>query len=152
MAGRGAQRGNEPPVLLVKWYDVTKWLLERIDMHIEVPAVPYRELRSSRDGAESRRMREQVLAAREVQRERFGHASTTLNGTMGPRALRKHCTLDEAGEAILRQATTELGLSARAHDKVLRVSRTIADLAGEERITAGHVGEAIQYRRLDRQF
>jgi magnesium chelatase family protein len=74
----------------------------------------------------------------------------TLNGRMGPRQLRKFCKLDTAGELILRQAMTELGLSARAHDKVLRVARTIADLAGEPQIRAEHLGEAIQYRRLDR--
>jgi len=127
-------------------------LIDRIDMHVEVPAVPYRELRSDRDGTDSRSMREQVVAARQVQRDRFGRDNTTLNGTMKPRQLRKYCKLDEHGEAVLRQAMTELGLSARAHDKVLRVARTIADLAGSESIQTPHLTEAIMYRRLDRQL
>lgn len=127
-------------------------LVDRIDMHVEVPAVPYRELRSDRDGTSSASMREQVLAAREIQRDRFGRDSTTLNGTMGPRQLRKFCKLDEPCEIILRQAMTELGLSARAHDKVLRVARTIADLDGRDTIAPNHLSEAIMYRRLDRQL
>ncbi len=121
-------------------------------MHVEVPAVPYRELRSERDGTDSQTMRGQVLAARGVQRDRFGQGNTTLNGTMRPRQLRKHCKLDEHGEAVLRQAMTELGLSARVHDKVLRVARAIADLAGAEDIRTPHFTEAITYRRLDRQL
>jgi len=127
-------------------------LVDRIDMHVEVPAVPYRELRSDRDGTDSRTMRQQVIAARDIQRQRFGRDSTTLNGTMKPRQVRKFCKLDEHGEATLRQAMTELGLSARAHDKVLRVARTIADLAGSENIRTHHLTEAIMYRRLDRQL
>jgi len=127
-------------------------LIDRIDMHVEVPAVAYRELRSDRDGTDSRQMREQVIAARRIQRERYGPSSTTLNATMKPRQLRKYCRLDEHGEAVLRQAMTELGLSARAHDKVLRVARTIADLAGSEQIQTHHLTEAIMYRRLDRQL
>ncbi len=127
-------------------------LIDRIDMHVEVPAVPYRELRSERDWTDSRTMREQVLRARAIQRSRFGENSTALNGTMKPRQLRKCCRLDEQGEAILRQAMTELGLSARAHDKVLRVARTIADLDGKADIAPPHLTEAIMYRRLDRQL
>ncbi len=127
-------------------------LIDRIDMHIEVPAVPFRELRSERDGTPSATMREQVLAARQRQRVRFGPDDVMVNGRMGPKDLRKNCKLDDAGELVLRQAMTELGLSARAHDKVLRLSRTIADLAGAADITAEHVSEAIHYRRLDRQL
>jgi len=127
-------------------------LLDRIDIHIEVPAVSFSELRTHRDGTPSSTMRDQVLAARVRQRERFSPNFSVFNGRMGTRLIRKHCALDDAGELVLRQAMTELGLSARAHDKVLRLSRTIADLAGEERIAAEHVSEAIHYRRLDRQF
>ena len=130
-------------------------LIDRIDIHIEVPSVPFRELRSQRDGTPSATMREQVLAARLQQRERFGDdpgAPGMVNARMTGRQLRKFCRLDTAGEQILRQAMTELGLSARAHDKVLRMSRTIADLADAEQITAEHVAEAIHYRRLDRQL
>jgi magnesium chelatase family protein len=127
-------------------------LIDRIDIHIEVPAVAYAELRSDRDGTPSASMRDQVLAARVCQRERFADSPMMANARMGPKRLRKHCKLDAAGERILQQALTELGLSARAHDKVLRVARTIADLAGSDAIAADHVAEAIHYRRLDRQL
>ena len=127
-------------------------LIDRLDIHIEVPAVPFSELRSQRDGTPSLTVREQVLGARQRQRSRFGDDPLMVNGRMGSRHLRKHCKLDQAGEQVLRQAMTELGLSARAHDKVLRVSRTIADLADVDQITAEHVAEAIHYRRLDRQL
>jgi magnesium chelatase family protein len=89
------------------------------------------------------------LAAVEIQRRRFGADSTMTNGRMTSRLLRNHAVLDKEGERILRQAVSELGLSARALDKVLRVARTIADLPGEENVTATHVSEAIQNRRLD---
>ncbi len=127
-------------------------LIDRIDIHIEVPAVAFSELRSERMGTPSASMREQVLAARARQHERFGQDGRITNGVMGTRQIRKLCKLDQAGELVLRQAMTELGLSARAHDKVLRISRTIADLAGIAEITAEHVSEAIHYRRLDRQL
>ncbi len=127
-------------------------LIDRIDIHIEVPPVPFRELRSTREGSDSASLREQVLRTRAIQHRRFGENSTTLNGRMGPRQLRKYCQIDQAGERLLKQALSELGLSARAHDKILRVARTIADLAGEENIQSDHITEAIMYRRLDRQL
>lgn len=125
-------------------------LLERIDIHVEVPAVPIAQLRDTQTGTDSAAMRTQVERAWQVQRDRFGPGSTTTNGRMSSRDLRKYSRIDDAGERILRQAVSELGLSARAHDKVLRVARTIADLAGEANITATHIAEAISYRRLDR--
>ena len=127
-------------------------LLERIDIHVEVPAVPIAALRDKQCGTDSAAMRAQVSRALEIQRQRFGAESTTTNGRMSPRELRKHCQIDAESERVLRQAVSELGLSARAHDKVLRVARTIADLAGEAQIGAVHVSEAIQYRRLDRSL
>ena len=127
-------------------------LIDRIDIHVEVPAVAYRELRSPRDGSDSATLREAILRARHIQRGRFGEQSTMLNGRMGSRLLRKHCGLDDASERILQQALTELGLSARAHDKILRVARTIADLEGQADLRPEHVSEAIMYRRLDRQL
>ncbi len=127
-------------------------LVDRIDIHIEVPAVPFTELRSERDGTDSAAMRQQVVEARRRQRARYGDNSTVINARLTSRLLRKHCKLDDAGEVILRQAMSELGLSARAHDKVLRVARTIADLAASDHLLPEHVSEAIHYRRLDRQF
>ena len=127
-------------------------LLERIDIHIEVPAVPISALRDAKTGTDSATLRTHVQRALAIQRQRFGPDSTTTNGRMTSRQLRKHCQIDSDGERLLRQAVSELGLSARAHDKVLRVARTIADLASEERVSATHLSEAIQYRRLDRSL
>jgi magnesium chelatase family protein len=117
-----------------------------------VPPVPYRELRGQQNGTDSASIRDQVMRARQIQRDRYGEASTLLNGSIGSAQLRKHCRIDEAGEAILKQALTELGLSARAHDKILRVARTIADLSAREAIQPDDLSEAIMYRRLDRQL
>ena len=125
-------------------------LIERIDIHVEVPAVPISALRDKQPGTASATLREQVARVLVIQRERFGKGSTTTNGRMTSRQLRKYAAIDNEGERLLRQAVSELGLSARAHDKVLRVARTIADLAGEENVSATHLSEAIQYRRLDR--
>jgi magnesium chelatase family protein len=126
-------------------------LLDRIDIHLDVPAVPYRELRGQSDGTPSAAMREEVLRARDRQAVRFGHRRLT-NARMSHRQVKKFCALDGAGESLLKQAMQEMGLSARAHDKVLRVARTIADLEGAEAITATHLAEAVQYRRLDRNL
>ena len=127
-------------------------LIDRIDVHIEVPSVPFQELRSKKDGTSSATIREDVMRVRSYQRERFAPDATMVNGRMSGKLLRKHCQLDDAGETVLRQAITELGLSARAHDKILRVARTIADLADSKNITAEYLLEAVHYRRLDRQL
>lgn len=127
-------------------------LLERIDIHVEVPAVPLNALRDAQPGTDSAALRARVNAAMAAQRQRFGADTTTTNGRMTSRQLRKFAVLDADGERMLRQAVTELGLSARAHDKVLRVARTIADLDGVDAVAAQHVAEAIQYRRLDRSL
>jgi magnesium chelatase family protein len=141
-----------PPMIEKYLSRISGPLIDRIDIHIEVPPVPYRELRGSQEGTDSAGMREQVVRARAVQHARYGQDTTLLNGRIGSRSLRKFCALDEAGEALLKQALTELGLSARAHDKILRVARTIADLAGRDRILSDDVSEAIMYRRLDRRL
>jgi magnesium chelatase family protein len=127
-------------------------LLDRIDLHIEVPAVPFKELSGSRDGTTSNMMRDQVMTARAVQQARFLHSKTRQNAQMSTREIRQHCQLTDAGMNLLRTSIQELGLSARAHDKVLRVARTIADLDGRAEILPEHVSEAVNYRVLDRQF
>ena len=127
-------------------------LLDRIDLHVEVPAVPYSELSAKADGTSSATMREQVLAARERQKTRFGGDGRQLNGRMAGRLIRQHCPLDAEGEGLLKSAIEDLGLSARAHDRILRVARTIADLAGAEALDPAHVAEAIGYRTLDRKL
>jgi len=126
-------------------------LLDRIDIHLDVPAVPYRELRGKAEGTSSAAMRDQVMTARERQADRFGSRRMT-NAHMSHRLVKKHCALDDAGESLLKQAMHEMGLSARAHDKILRSARTIADLEGSENVTATHLAEAVQYRRLDRNL
>jgi magnesium chelatase family protein len=125
-------------------------LLDRIDLHIEVPAVPFKELSTAPPGTSSAKMREQVLAARAIQQRRFEGAPTRYNAQMSTREIRKHCRLDDQCMEILRASVNELGLSARAHDKVLRVALTIADLDDSEPIRAVHIQEAVNYRLLDR--
>jgi magnesium chelatase family protein len=117
-------------------------LLDRIDLHVEVPAVPYRELRGKYDGVSSAEIR-----ARDVQRARGFY-----NSRIPVRQLRKLCALDDAGERTLEIAVRRLALSARAHDRILKVARTVADLDETERISAKHLAEAVQYRSLDRNY
>lgn len=128
-------------------------LLDRIDLHIEVPAVKFREITSERTGEDSAQIRQRVIEARERQQKRFADKpKITCNARMGSRELKAHCELDEATLELLKFAMGDLRLSARAYDRILKVARTIADLAGSERISSEHVSEAIQYRSLDRQL
>jgi len=127
-------------------------LLDRIDLHLEVPAVPFHELSAKADGTSSAVMREQVFKARQVQLERFGADGHVLNSRMSTRQLRKFCALDEEARTMLKNAMDDLGLSARAHDRILRVARTIADLEGAKDIRKDHLVEAINYRTLDRKL
>ena len=122
-------------------------LLDRIDLHIEVPAVPYKELRGKDRGASSSEMRERVCAARQLQQQRGFY-----NAHIPPNALRKLCALDEPGERTLEMAVRRLGLSARAHDRILKVARTVADLDRAEMVSSKHLAEAVQYRSLDRNY
>jgi magnesium chelatase family protein len=126
-------------------------LLDRIDIHVEVPAVPYDQLTRKEPGESSQDIRERVEKSHRIQLERFkGESGIYSNAHMGKQGLRKHCKLDQETESLLRQAMTHFGLSARAHDRILKVARTIADLAGSADLKPEHVAEAIQYRSLDR--
>lgn len=127
-------------------------LLDRIDLHIEVPPVPFEDLSKPGEGTGSAKMREEVDRARAIQEKRFGRGAGRLNGRMTSRQIRAHCRLDADALASLKEAMEGLGLSARAHDRILRVARTVADLAGSERITQDHVAEAIGFRALDRKL
>ena len=122
-------------------------LLDRIDIQIEVPAVPYKELRAGEVAESSADMRARVERAREVQ-----HARGYSNARMPVRAIRKVCALDDTAERTLEMAMRRMSLSARAHDRILKVARTVADLDSSESVTAKHVAEAIQYRSLDRNY
>jgi magnesium chelatase family protein len=127
-------------------------LLDRIDIHIEVPAVPFKELSAAENGTTSTMMRDHVMSARAIQQSRFLQSKTRQNAQMTTREIRQFCQLNDAGANLLRSSIQEMGLSARAHDKVLRVARTIADLDSSGEILAEHVSEAVNYRMLDRQF
>ena len=122
-------------------------LLDRIDLHMEVPAVAYMELRSNTRGVTSAEIRERVQQARRLQQQRGYY-----NAHIPNRQLRELCALDEAGERTLEMAVRRMSLSARAHDRILKVARTIADLGGSAGVSAKHVAEAVQYRSLDRDY
>ena len=128
-------------------------LLDRIDIHVEVPAVHFKELTSTHTAEPSAAIRERVLAARALQQKRFeATPAITCNARMTSKALKIHGQLDDDSLELLRTAMHELNLSARAHDRILKVARTIADLEGEPSINATHLSEAIQYRTLDRNL
>ena len=145
------------PQMRKKYLDrVSGPLLDRIDIEIELPSVSYDEISGKTEpGEPSKAIRERVNAARRFSRERLlagGEKNVVPNAKLTPKMIRKYCALDKEGEALMRDAFESLGLSARGHDRVLRVARTIADLDGEANITADHVAEAIMYRTLDRKY
>lgn len=126
-------------------------LLDRIDLHVEVTPVPVSALSSVNGEEPSAAIRERVIRAREVQHERFAEDNIYCNAQMSAQAVREVCVIDKAGQSLLNKAMERLGLSARAYDRILKVSRTIADLGGSESILPEHLAEAIQYRSLDRE-
>jgi len=125
-------------------------LLDRIDIHIEVPSLRYRELTSRITAESSAEIRERVMRARTTQRSRFSGSNTLVNARMGERQIKAFCTIDEESHKLLEMAIDRLGMSARSFTRILKVARTIADLEAETHIQAPHVAEAIQYRNLDR--
>ncbi|MEZ2336039.1 YifB family Mg chelatase-like AAA ATPase [Mucilaginibacter sp. RCC_168] len=142
-----------PPGMVQKYLSkISGPLLDRIDLHVEVTPVNFSELSSDRAAEKSELIRERVIAAREIQIERFGNRQDLhANAQMSPQMVRDLCKIDVAGQTLLKKAMEKLGLSARAYDRILKVSRTIADLAGSEEIKLEHLAEAIHFRSLDRE-
>ena len=127
-------------------------LLDRIDIHIEVTPVPFEKLSDDRKGESSVDIRKRVTAARELQTKRFADLENVhYNAQMNTKQIREYCKLDDASLELLKSAMERLNLSARAYDRILKVSRTIADLEGSKDVTGAHISEAIQYRSLDRE-
>ena len=141
-----------PPQIQRYMSKISGPLMDRIDIQIDVPAVPYKELSNSRAAESSETIRMRVVAARNVQLRRFFDERIYTNAQMGPRHLRKHCVLTTECEKIMENAVTKLGFSARGYDRILKVARTIADLAGEDALSSKHLSEAVQYRTLDRNL
>jgi magnesium chelatase family protein len=144
---------NCPPGAVLKYLNrISGPLLDRIDLHMEVSPVPYSQLSAPGEEEPSLQIRERVVAARMIQLERYsGHPGIHCNAQMNSKLLKEICPIDAAGESLLRIAMNKLHLSARAHERILKVSRTIADLALSEAIRPEHLAEAIQYRSLDRE-
>jgi magnesium chelatase family protein len=142
-----------PPGAVQKYLNkVSGPLLDRIDLHVEVTPVSFNELSNQSKGEPSTNIRERVIKARDIQAERYKDApGVYANAQMSSQQLRQICVIGQAGEALLKRAMEKLNLSARAYDRILKVSRTIADLAASDDIKVEHLAEAIQYRSLDRE-
>ncbi|UCH66641.1 MAG: YifB family Mg chelatase-like AAA ATPase [Ignavibacterium sp.] len=142
-----------PPLIQKYMAKISGPLLDRIDIHIEVPAIKYKDLSKEEKSEPSTNIRERVTSAREIQLNRYKEIPNVYNnGDMGSKEVRHYCKLDSSGEELLKMAMTKLGLSARAYDRIQKVSRTIADLDQSEQIQPQHISEAIQYRSLDREL
>jgi magnesium chelatase family protein len=149
---RGRECFCTPPQIQRYMSKISGPLMDRIDIQIDVPAVPYKELATSRRAESSETIRTRVMAARSVQLRRFYEDHIYANAQMGPRHLRKYCVLTSECEQIMENAVTKLGFSARGYDRILKVARTIADLEGSEDLEPKHLSEAVQYRTLDRNL
>jgi len=151
--GSDSRRCNCTPGQIKRYLSkVSGPLVDRIDIHIDVPAISFRKLRSRSGQLDSAAMRQEVTKAVAIQAKRFGDGKIHSNARMSHKQVEKFCQLDSACEMLLKHAMTEFGLSARAHDKICKLARTIADLAGEENIAPEHIAEAISYRQLDRKL
>ena len=150
--------GSQKEASMYSDFDIQKFLskisgpiLDRIDLHIHVNPVKYQDLSSKTESEKSEKVRERVIRAREIQIRRFsGRKGIYANSAMGSKEIKEYCKIDSDCENLMKMAITKLGLSARAYDRILKVSRTIADLSGENSINASSISEAIQYRSLDR--
>ena len=127
-------------------------LLDRIDIHIEVPSIRYKDLTGKSSGETSRIIKERIERARFIQKKRFDGQDMQINARMTDKQIKVHCTIDEDSQNLIEMAVEKLGLSARAYTKILKVARTIADIEVEEKIQSSHIAEAIQYRNLDRKM
>ena len=128
-------------------------LLDRIDLHVEAPAVEYKDLSDRVPAESSASIRERILKARDIQNRRFAKSrKTSCNARMRHAQLKEHCRLDDSGNELLKRAMTDLNFSARSYDRILKVARTIADLASSESIATDHLLEALSYRNLDRRL
>ena len=141
-----------PPLIQRYVSKISGPLLDRIDIHIDMPAVRFQELRQVAGGETSETIRTRVIQTRERQLARFDGEKIYCNAQMSSRQIRKYCNISPESERLLESAMNRLGLSARAHDRILKVSRTIADMEGAADISTSHISEAIQYRSLDRSY
>jgi len=132
-------------------YRISGPLLDRIDLHIEVPSVPYEELKKSRSSMDSREMKANINRARQIQEKRYQDLPFLTNSQLSGKWLSEFCSLGQQEHSFLEVAVQRLALSARAHTRILRLARTVADLEGQEHISTAHLSEAINYRSLDRQ-
>lgn len=151
----GSNRGECTctPAMIEKYHaKLSGPLMDRIDLQIEVDNVTYDELTSSEEAEDSASVKERVDVARKIQTERFRGTGVHCNSAMNSFMLNKYCALDSSGQSLLKSAFDKLDLSARAYTRILKVARTIADIAGEENILSEHIAEAVQYRSLDRNY
>jgi magnesium chelatase family protein len=151
--GLGSQKTDVTDSQCVRYYSrLSKPLLDRIDIQVEVPKVEFQDIMAKEEGETSSEVRERVSKARERQLERYGNRKIYCNAQMEARDIKKYCPIDEEGKRLLEMAVDRLGFSARAYNRALKVARTIADLGGEEQIRPVHLSEAIQYRMMDKYF